>query len=37
MVLENEQLLMNKEVLNAVFILNWICFREWGILSRSIC
>jgi hypothetical protein len=35
MVLEHEQILMNKEVLMAVFILNRICFRELSILKRS--
>lgn len=37
MVLECEQILMNKEVLTAVFILKWICFSELSILRISIC
>lgn len=37
MVLEHEQILMNKEVLIAVFILQWICFSELSILRRSVC
>ena len=36
-VLEHEQILMNKEVLSAVFILNWICFSESSIIRRSTC
>lgn len=34
MILEHEEVLMNKEVLIAVFILKWICFSELSILGE---